>query len=279
MNNLLYSSFRIHLSSFLLMFVDSHAHIDGPEYDADRDEVVARARAAGVVAILNVGTGDPHSGSLERALEIAERYEGVYAAAGVHPHDARLFDERAAERLQQIMRSSPRVLAWGEIGLDYHYDNSPREAQREVFAWQLRLARAAQLPVIIHSREADEDTAAILRAEWSGAKLGGIMHCFGGSWALAEAALELGLLISFAGNVTFKNAEALRAIARRIPLDWLLVETDCPFLTPVPFRGRRNEPARVVETARVVADLYDLDLAEFGRSTSANFARLFKLQL
>ncbi|PYS94203.1 MAG: hydrolase TatD [Acidobacteria bacterium] len=261
------------------MFVDSHAHIDGPEYDADRDEVVARARAAGVVAILNVGTGDPHSGSLERALEIAERYEGVYAAAGVHPHDARLFDERAAERLQQIMRSSPRVLAWGEIGLDYHYDNSPREAQREVFAWQLRLARAAQLPVIIHSREADEDTAAILRAEWSGAKLGGIMHCFGGSWALAEAALELGLLISFAGNVTFKNAEALRAIARRIPLDWLLVETDCPFLTPVPFRGRRNEPARVVETARVVADLYDLDLAEFGRSTSANFARLFKLQL
>ena len=279
MNNLLYSSFRIHLSSFLLMFVDSHAHIDGPEYDADRDEVVARARAAGVVAILNVGTGDPHSGSLERALEIAERYEGVYAAAGVHPHDARLFDERAAERLQQIMRSSPRVLAWGEIGLDYHYDNSPREAQREVFAWQLRLARAAQLPVIIHSREADEDTAAILRAEWSGAKLGGIMHCFGGSWALAEAALELGLLISFAGNVTFKNAEALRDIARRIPLDWLLVETDCPFLTPVPFRGRRNEPARVVETARVVADLYDLDLAEFGRSTSANFARLFKLQL
>ena len=259
------------------MFVDSHAHIDGPEYDTDRDEVVARARAAGVVAILNVGTGDPQSGALERAVEIAERYEGIYAAAGVHPHDARLFDERAAERLQQIMRSSARVLAWGEIGLDYHYDNSPREVQRAVFAWQLRLARAARLPVIIHSRESDEDTAAILRAEWSDVNLGGIMHCFGGGWALAEAALELGFMISFAGNVTFKNAEALRDIARRLLLDRLLVETDCPFLTPVPFRGRRNEPARVVETARVVADLHALDVAEFGRITSDNFARLFKL--
>jgi TatD DNase family protein len=260
------------------MFVDSHAHIDGPEYDADRDEVVTRARAANVVAILNVGTGDPQSGALERAVEVAEKYEGVYAAAGVHPHDARLFDERAAERLQQIMRSSARVLAWGEIGLDYHYDNSPREVQRAVFAQQLRLARAAQLPVIIHSREADEDTAAILRAEWNDANLGGIMHCFGGGWALAEAALELGFMISFAGNVTFKNAEPLRDIARRVPLARLLIETDCPFLTPVPFRGRRNEPARVVETARVVADLHQLEPVGFGRITSDNFARLFKLR-
>src|SRR5881394_740135 len=152
--------FIIHHSSFIinLMFVDSHAHIDGPEYDVDRDEVVARARAAGVAAILNVGTGDPHSGTLERAVEVAERYEGVYAAAGVHPHDARLFDESAAERLHKIVRGSSRVLAWGEIGLDYHYDNSPRDMQREVFVQQLRLARAARLPVIIHTRAADDDT-------------------------------------------------------------------------------------------------------------------------
>jgi len=259
------------------MFVDSHAHIDGPEYDTDRDEVVARARAAGVVAILNVGTGDPQSGVLERAIAVANKYEGIYAALGIHPHDARLYDERVGARLTRLVRDNPRVLAWGEIGLDYHYDNSPREVQREVFAWQLRLARAARLPVIIHSRESDEDTAAILRAEWSDANLGGIMHCFGGGWALAEAALELGFMISFAGNVTFKNAEALRDIARRLLLDRLLVETDCPFLTPVPFRGRRNEPARVVETARVVADLHALDVAEFGRITSDNFARLFKL--
>src|ERR671929_2032480 len=137
------------------MFVDSHAHIDGEEFDADRDEVVARARAAGVRAILNVGTGDPHAGNLERAVEVAEKYEGVYAAAGVHPHDARLYDERAAERLHRLVRSSQRIVAWGEIGLDYHYDNSPRDVQREVFAAQLRLARAARLPLIIHTREAD----------------------------------------------------------------------------------------------------------------------------
>ena len=261
------------------MFVDSHAHIDGPEYDADRDEVIARARAAGVVAILNVGTGDPHSGALERACAVAARYEDVYAAVGVHPHDARLFDERAAERLQRLVHNSTRLLAWGEIGLDYHYDHSPRDVQREVFTRQLQLARAVRLPVIIHSRAADDDTAAILRAEWTGASTGGIMHCFGGDWPLAETALELGFLISFAGNVTFKNAAALRDIARRVPLERLLVETDCPFLTPVPYRGRRNEPARVVETARVVAALHNLDSLAFGHIMSNNFARLFKLRL
>jgi TatD DNase family protein len=261
------------------MFVDSHAHIDGPDYDADRDEVIARARAAGVAAILNVGTGDPHSGVLERAVEVAERYEGVYAAIGVHPHDARLFDERAAERLQRLVRASARVLAWGEVGLDYHYDHSPRDVQREVFIAQLRLARTARVPVIIHTRAADEDTMAILRAEWADADVGGIMHCFGGDWPLAQTALELGFLISFAGNVTFKNAEPLRDIARRVPLEQLLVETDCPYLTPVPYRGRRNEPARVVETARVVADLHGLDVNDFAHATSRNFARLFKLQL
>ncbi len=261
------------------MFIDSHAHIDGPEFDADRAEVVARARAAGVVALLNVGTGDPHSGALERAIKVAEQYEGVYAAVGVHPHDARLFDDAAAARLNKLVGSSPRVLAWGEIGLDYHYDNSPRDVQREVFTRQLRLARTAGLPVIIHTRAADEDTANILRAEWAGANLGGIMHCFGGDWGLAEVALALGFMISFAGNVTFKKAEPLRDIARRVPLDRLLVETDCPFLTPVPFRGQRNEPARVVETARFVAELRGLAPDELGRITSNNFARLFNLQL
>jgi TatD DNase family protein len=259
------------------MFVDSHAHIDGPEFDADRDEVVERARAAGVVAILNVGTGDPHGPDLQRAVSVAERYEGVYAAVGVHPHDARLFDEHAAERVYELARSSERVIAWGEIGLDYHYDNSPREVQREVFARQLRLARELKLPVVIHSREADAETVEILGSEWGGAGLGGIMHCFGGGWELAEGVLELGFMISFAGNVTFKKAEALREVARRVPVERLLVETDCPFLTPVPFRGRRNEPARVVETARCLADLHGIEAAEFGRLTTGNFRRFFNL--
>lgn len=261
------------------MLVDSHAHIDGDEFAADRDAVVERARAAGVRAILNVGTGDPQSGNFERAVAVAESYEGVYAAAGVHPHDARLFDEAAEERLRRTLLSSERVVALGEIGLDYHYDHSPREVQREVFARQLRMARALSLPVIIHSREADAETIEILRAEYAGAARGGVMHCFGGTVEMAENALELGLFISFAGNVTFKKAEALREAARMVPLERLLVETDCPYLAPVPLRGRRNEPAFVVETARALASLRGVEVSELARTTSENFARLFAVKL
>jgi TatD DNase family protein len=261
------------------MFVDSHAHIDGEEYDNDRAEVVERARAAGVRAILNVGTGDPQSGSLERAVEVAEKYEGVYAAIGVHPHDARLFNEVAAQRIEALVKESARVIAWGEIGLDYHYDHSPREVQREVFAWQLRLARRAGLPVIIHSRAADEDTVNILRDEWTEAAQGGVMHCFGGSLWMMEQVLALGFMISFAGNVTFKKAEDLREAARRVPVERLLIETDCPYLTPVPFRGRRNEPALVIEVARFLADIREITTEELGRLTTGNFTRFFGLNL
>ncbi|HEX8706829.1 MAG TPA: TatD family hydrolase [Pyrinomonadaceae bacterium] len=261
------------------MYVDSHAHIDGEEYDADRTEVVRRARDAGVCAILNVGTGDPHSGTLERAVAVAEQHEGVYAAVGVHPHDASLFDEEAERRIKSLVAGSPRVIAWGEIGLDYHYDHSPREVQREVFARQLRLARAAALPVIIHSREADAETLEILRAELKDAERPGVMHCFGGGPELLRGVLELGLMVSFAGNVTFKKAESLREAALDVPLERLLVETDCPFLTPVPFRGKRNEPARVVEVARFVAGLRGMETEELGQLTADNFARFFGLEL
>ena len=261
------------------MFIDSHAHIDGKEYDSDRDEVLKRAREAGVCAILNVGTGDPQSGSLERAVRVAEEYENVYAAIGVHPHDARLFNEEAAERILGLVKQSSRVIAWGEIGLDYHYDHSPREVQREVFAWQLRLAREANLPVVIHSRAADEDTVNILRTEWAEAAQGGVMHCFGGSRRMMEQVIELGFMISFAGNVTFKKAEDLREVARHVPLERLLIETDCPFLTPVPFRGRRNEPALVIEVARFLADVRGTSTEEMGRQTASNFTRFFGLNL
>lgn len=261
------------------MFIDSHAHIDGEEYDADRDEVVSRAREAGVRAILNVGTGDPLSGAFERAVRVAEEYENVYAAVGVHPHDAKLFDEEAAERLQRLARESHRVIAWGEIGLDYHYDHSPREVQREVFRRQIRIARELALPVIIHSREADSDTVSILREELTGEGRQGIMHCFGGGAEMALGVLELGFMVSFAGNVTFKKAEDLRAVARLIPLERLLLETDCPFLTPVPFRGRRNEPARVREVAECLAGLHGLTTEEVGNITTANFSRFFNLDL
>lgn len=257
------------------MFVDSHAHIDGEAFDADRDEVVERARAAGVRWILNVGTGDPHSGNLERAVAVAEKYEGVYAAVGVHPHDARLYDDDAERRLVEILRSGGRVVGLGEIGLDYHYDNSPRDVQREVFARQLRLAREMSLPVVIHSRDADDDTLAILRSELAGTNVRGVMHCFGGGIGLAQGALELDFMISFAGNVTFKKADNLRDVAAVVPDDRLLVETDCPYLSPVPLRGRRNEPAHVVETVRFLAELRAQDALEVSRLTAENFARLF----
>ncbi len=258
-------------------FVDSHCHIDGLEFDADREEVIARAHDARVTTMLNVGTGDPHSGVFERAVELAEKHSSVYAAIGVHPHDAKLFDEAAEQRLVSLVRQSKRVIAWGEIGLDYHYDHSPREKQREVFRRQLWLARAHNLPVVIHSREADDDTIIILREELTAYARGGVLHCFGGSLAMARAAIELGFFISFAGNLTFKKAEDLRDVARQLPLERLLIETDCPYLTPVPFRGKRNEPARVIETARCLAKIHGKEVDEIGLVTSDNFVKLFQV--
>ena len=259
------------------MFIDSHAHIDGPEFDEDRAEVIQRAHDAGVSAILNVGTGDPHSGALERAVELAEKYPSTYTAVGVHPHDARLYDDAAEQKIFALVKTSSRVIAWGEIGLDFHYDNSPRDVQMEVFRRQLRSARVAGLPVIIHTREAEDETIAILKAEWDGSKLPGIMHCFSGTSQLAGQAVDLGFLISFSGIVTFKKAEGLRSIARDVPLDRLLIETDCPYLTPVPYRGKRNEPAYVVEVARCLAELRGMELEEMGKLTTANFRRVFAL--
>jgi TatD DNase family protein len=261
------------------MFVDSHAHIDGPEFDADREDVIQRARDAGVSAILNVGTGDPNSGALERAVELAEKHHDIYAAIGVHPHDARLFTDRAEQTILNLISQSPKIVAWGEIGLDFHYDNSPRNVQMEVFRRQLRLARDAGLPVIVHTREAEDETIEILRTEWSSSQLPGIMHCFSGSFRLAEKAIELGFLVSFSGILTFKKANELRAVAKQVPLERLLIETDCPYLTPMPFRGKRNEPAYVVDVARCLGELHNLGVEEIARVTSENFSRLFKLEL
>lgn len=255
--------------------VDSHCHIDGPEYDQDREEVIRRAIDAGVLMMLNVGTGDPNSGAFERAIELSEKHSEVYCAVGVHPHDAKLFDDAAEHRLIGLAQGSSRVLAWGEIGLDYHYDHSPRDVQRQVFKKQLRIARELKLPVIIHSREANDETMQILREESAGSERAGVLHCFPGTLQMAQAAMELGFYISFAGTLTFKKSDDLREIARQLPLDRLLVETDCPYLTPVPFRGKRNEPARVVETAKCLAQLRGVEVEEIGQATTENFRRLF----
>lgn len=261
------------------MFVDSHAHIDGEEFAAELEEVLARARAAGVRAILTVGTGDPHAPAFARAGDVAAAHEEVYAAFGVHPHDARLYDESAEERLRWLLSGGPKVVALGEIGLDYYYDHSPRDVQRRVLIRQLELARELRLPVIIHSREADDETIAILREHWADPPRPGVMHCFGGSPGMAGELLAEGFFISFAGNVTFKKAENLREAARLVPLDRLLIETDCPYLAPVPVRGRRNEPAYVVHTAHFLAALKDVTPAELGRATAENFSRAFGVRM
>jgi len=258
------------------MYIDSHAHIDSDEFDGDRDSVIQRALEAGVDIIVDIGNGDVARDSHTTALRLAEEYPFVYTTVGVHPHEARLFDESLEARLVDLSHN-PKVIAWGEIGLDYHYDNSPRETQRQAFRKQLQLARERMLPVSIHTREAEADTLSIIRDEWQAAGLGGVIHCFTGTRALAEQAVELGFCISFSGVVTFKKAEDLRETARQVPLDRLLIETDSPFLSPAPFRGQRNEPARVVETARALAAIRELGVEEIGRITSENFRRLFRL--
>src|SRR5215213_1667711 len=236
-------------------FIDSHCHIDGEAFDGDRDEVVRRAIDAGVKAMLVIGTGNPHDGEIAKAVETAEKYENDLASVGVHPHDAKLYTDAAEETLIKLVKSSKKVIAWGEIGLDFYYDHSPREVQREVFRRQIRTARGLDLPIIIHSRNADDETVEILREECSWSVFRGIMHCFGGTPEMALALIPLGFLISFAGNITFKKAENLREAARVVPYEKLLVETDCPFLTPEPLRGKRNEPAYVAHTAKFLADL------------------------
>lgn len=258
------------------MFIDSHAHIDGPEFDADRDEIIERGQAAGVSLILNVGTGDPHSGAFERAVALGQKHDSVYTAIGTHPHDARLYDDNAEEKIKTLVQSE-HVMAWGEIGLDFHYDNSPRDVQVEVFKRQLRAARECDLPVVIHTREAESETIEILKSDYNDANRRGIFHCFSGSKDLAQRGLELGFMISFSGIITFKKAEVLRAVAREVPLDRLLIETDCPYLAPIPYRGKRNEPAYVVEVARCLAGIHGVDIDEIGRVTSENFRSFFKI--
>jgi TatD DNase family protein len=244
-----------------------------PQFDADRDAVVARAREAGVETMLVVGGVDEEGGH-RRALRVADEL-GLPVSAGVHPHEARLFDESVFDELAGLAREG-RIVAIGEVGLDFHYDHSPRPVQREVFRRQVRLAREVGLPLIVHTREADEETAAILAEEGAG-EAGGVIHCFTGGLALAQAALDLGFLISFSGIVAFPRAETIQEVARTVPADRMLVETDAPFLAPPPYRGKRNEPAYVARTAEKVAELWGLPVDEVGEITTENARRFFRL--
>ncbi len=273
------------------MFVDSHCHLEGSKYDADRAEVLQRAAAAGIESLLAIGNGTG-PGTFDCGIRVAEEFDSgsvagtfrtphIYTTVGIHPHDAKIADDAALADLVRLAQH-PKVIAWGEIGLDYWYDLSPREVQRSVFVRQLELARAARKPIIIHCRgsrqdsnDAWNDLLRLLKLNWASGGLAGILHCFTGTLEHMRAGLELGFMISFAGNVTFPKAEDIRAAAREVALDRLLIETDSPYLAPVPHRGRRNEPAYVKEVAHQIGNLRHLLTDEIGARTSGNFHRFF----
>jgi len=263
------------------MFVDSHAHLEGPRFDSDREQVIARAREAGIANIVAVGTGDG-PGTLDCGVRLAEQYDFLYATIGIHPHEAAKAKDADFQELEQLARR-PKVIAWGEIGLDYFYHHSPRDLQQRVFLQQLEFAQAAKLPIVIHCRPSDgsnnawEDCLTLLQQHWVKSGLGGVLHCFTGTWPHAKRALDMGFMISFAGNVTFPKAQQIRDAALEVPLDRMFIETDSPFLAPVPYRGKRNEPAYVKEVARQLGELRGCSTEEMGRQTADNFYRFFKL--
>ena len=258
------------------MFVDSHCHLETAKFNADRADVIARAREGGILQMLTVGQVERDWTSMEASLALAESHDFLVTSIGMHPHDARFFTEETAERMRATAEHE-KVVAWGECGLDFYYDNSPRDQQREVFRRQLRLAREAVLPVILHSRDAAEETISMLRAEWHGDPDGGVFHCFTYDLPVAKQALELGMLISFSGIVTFPTSSDLKEVAAEIPLESILIETDSPFLAPVPHRGKRNEPLFVKDVAAEIARLRGISIEEVAEATACNFRRLFRL--
>jgi len=264
------------------MFIDSHAHLEGKQFSADREQVIARARENGVETIVAIGNGDG-PGTLDCGIRLATQYDFMYATVGIHPHEAEQardsdFDEMA------VLVKHPKVIAWGEIGLDYFYDHSPRDVQRRVFLRQMELAKEAKLPIIIHCRPSNgsenawDDCLSLLQQHWAPSGLGGILHCFTGAWPHAQRALDMGFMISFAGNVTYPKAQQIRDAARQLPIDRMLIETDSPYLAPIPHRGKRNEPAFVKETARQIGEIRGISAEDVGHQTAENFYRFFNLR-
>jgi TatD DNase family protein len=265
------------------MYTDSHCHPENKRFDSDRPEVFARAQQAGVRTVLAIGNGDgPGTGTLDCAIRLAQQYDWVYATVGIHPHEAELAKQGDFDELERLA-GDPKVIAWGEIGLDYFYDHSPRDVQQRVFVQQMEMARAVKLPIVIHCRPSDnsenawDDLLRLLRRHWASSGLKGVLHCFTGSLDHAGAALDLGFNLSFAGNITYPKAQNIRDAAAMAPLERIFVETDSPYLAPVPHRGKRNEPAFVVEVARQMAALHGLSCEEVGVQTTRNFYRFFDL--
>lgn len=255
-----------------LGIIDTHCHLDNAQFDKDRDAVIERALGAGVERMVAIGTGEGPP-DLEAGIRLADRYPAIYATVGIHPHDSAKAAPQYFRRLAELIQH-PKVVALGEIGLDYHYDFAPREVQRAAFVEQMAVAREARKPIVIHTREAWDDTFAVLEEHWKPTGLGGIMHCFSGGPKEAERSLALGFHLSFGGMVTFPKAFDVHEAARLTPADRLLIETDAPYLAPVPRRGKRNEPAYIVDTARKLAELRGVSVEEIVRVTADNFRRL-----
>jgi TatD DNase family protein len=265
------------------MYTDSHCHPENKRFDSDRPDVFARAKDAGVTTMLAIGNGDgPGTNTFDCAIKLSERYDGVYATVGIHPHEAALATQADFQQLVALSRH-PKVIAWGEIGLDYYYDHSPRDVQQKVFLQQMEMASSAKLPIVIHCRPSDngsdawDDTLRLIRENWAATGLGGVMHCFTGTVEQARTSLDFGFVISFAGNITYPKAQNIRDAASIVPLDQMFIETDSPYLAPVPHRGKRNEPAFVREVANQIGLLRGLPADGIGAATTANFYRFFQL--
>ena len=254
------------------MLVDSHCHLDFPEFDEDRDDVVSRAKAAGIGYMVTICT---HITKFEGVHTVAGAYNNISCTVGVHPHNAGEEGELASVELLTEHAQKPKVIGIGETGLDYFYEHSPRDAQQSSFRAHIEASRYTRLPIIVHTREADDDTISILRDEYKKGPFPGLIHCFSAGPELAEAVLEMGFYISISGIVTFKSAKSLRDTVECVPLDRILVETDAPYLAPIPMRGRRNEPAFTAYTAGVIAELKGVTANELAIASSDNFFRLF----
>lgn len=258
-----------------MRIIDSHAHLEFEQFNEDRAAMLERARAAGVEKLLAIGSGTgPHQ--LDAAIPFAEQNDWIYATVGIHPHEAKEATEEHYAQLEKLARHR-RVIAWGEMGLDYYYDHSPRDVQQQVFRRQLELARTAKLPIVIHCRDAWDDCLAIMEEDWKPTGLGGIFHCFTGTWSEAKRGLDMGFVVSFAGNVTYPKMQHVRDVARALPADKILTETDSPFLSPQGRRGKRNEPAYVVEVAKELGSVRNLSQEEMAAVAAENFERFFGL--
>lgn len=269
------------------MLIDSHAHLDSPRYTEDRADMLRRAKAAGVGAVLSIGIGEGPA-EMHGALDLCRQFNGqpmmprLFASAGIYPHNTPEADEAAIAKLDGLL-AEPEVIACGEIGLDYYHEGAAHDVQRTGLIRQLEVAAARKRPILIHCRPKDGMTDAwdhlflTLDTYWRHTGLGGVMHCFGGEWEQARRSLDLGFLISFAGNVTYPKAQPMRDVAAKVPLDSILVETDAPWLAPVPMRGQRNEPAMVAHTAATVAQVHNISPDELAEAATANFLRLFSL--